>query len=222
MNSQLAASLFVIAVGIAANPPGIIVQIGLLGSKGGHVKGAVYLTGLFTSLAAFGIAAYVIFGRLGLSSNQGAASTTRWGIHLLGGLIVVGAGLWLWRQPAEAVGGFIGKALEDLDKVKLGLTFLLGFLLVNYALELAGALTVLQANLTATVAISYYVAFAVVAASTIWLPLVLAYIMPLRWKRWSMGIRDFMVKDGNVVLGVMIVFIGVLISAQAVLGYLGK
>lgn len=220
MNSSLAASLLVIALGIAANPPGIIVQIGLLGSKSGIRKGLTYLAGLIVSLLVFAALAYALFGRADLSS--GTAATTRWGIHILGGLIVIGVGIWMWRQPAEAVGGFIGKALADLDKVKLGLAFLLGFLLVNYPLELVGATTILSAKLPASTAVMYYIAFVVVASSTIWLPLVLALAIPVRWAIWSLRIREWVTQEGNAVLGALIVLIGALVTVQAVLGLLGK
>ena len=100
------------------------------------------------------------------------------------------------------------------------MAFLLGFLLVNYPLELVGATTVLQAKLPRAEAITYYVGFVVLASSTIWLPMVLALAMPERWGRWSDAIKCWTVAEGNVVLGLLIVAIGVLVTAQGVLGLL--
>lgn len=130
-------------------------------------------------------------------------------------------GIWLWRQPAEAVGGFIGKALQDLDTIKLSVAFILGFLLVNYPLEVVGATTIMQAKLPSPAsALAYFAAFAVLASSTIWLPVVLAVAMPRRWQRWSDGIRTWTIAEGNLVLGLLIVGIGALVCAQGLLGLL--
>jgi hypothetical protein len=220
MSSALAGSLLVIAAGIAANPPGIIVQLGLLSSKNGRGKAVAYLLGLLTSLVAFAVLAYAIFGKLDLSS-KGTPSNAHYAVLAVGGLIVIGAGVWLWRQPAEAVGGFVGKAIEDLDSVKLSVAFVLGFLLVNYPLEVAGATSIMQAQLgSPTTAAAYFAAYVVVASSTIWLPLVLAIAMPGPWARWSAAIVAWVTIKGNVVLGVLIVGIGVLVSFQGLMGFL--
>ena len=219
MNSSLTLSLLVIAAGIAANPPGIIVQLGLLSAESGRRKVLAYLAGLVVSLLVFAGLAYALFGRLDLSQKGSTPTTAHYVIFLLGGLVVIAVGIWLWRQPAEAVGGFIGKALEDLDTIKLSVAFILGFLLVNYPLEVVGATTILQANLgSSATAVAYFVAFAAVATSTIWLPIVLAVAMPSRWERWSSRIKTWTVAEGNVVLGLLIVGIGVLVSAQGLLG----
>ena len=220
VNNSLAASLLVIAAGIAVNPPGIIVQLGLLSAQNGRRKALAYLAGLFVSLLAFAVVAVIVFGRFDLTQKGSVPTTAHYVIFALGGLVVLGVGIWLWRQPAEAVGGFIGKALEDLDHVKLSVAFLLGFLLVNYPLELVGATTILQAKLPTAEAIAYYLGFVVVASSTIWLPMVLAVAMPRRWERWSDAIKRWTVAEGNVVLGLLIVAIGVLVTAQGVLGLL--
>jgi hypothetical protein len=144
-----------------------------------------------------------------------------WVIHLLAGAVVLGVGIWLWRQPAQAVGGFIGKALEDLDHIKLPTVFLLGFLLVNYPLEIAGATTILQAKpATTTVFIGYFLYFVVLASSTIWIPVVIQTAVPSRWEGWSSASRAWIVKDGNVVLGALIVVIGLAITLQAAVALL--
>lgn len=221
VNSSLTLSLLVIAAGIAANPPGIIVQLGLLSAENGRRKALAYLAGLIVSLLVFAGLAYAVFGKFDLSQKGSTPTTAHYVILLLGGLAVIAVGIWLWRQPAEAVGGFIGKALEDLDTIKLSIAFVLGFLLVNYPLEVVGATTILQADLgSPAAALGYYFAFAVVATSTIWLPIILAVAMPSRWERWSSGIKTWTVAEGNVVLGLLIVGIGVLVSAQGLLGLL--
>jgi hypothetical protein len=212
-------SLLVVAAGIAANPPGIIVQLGLLSAKNGQRKAWAYLGGLIVSLLFFAGLAYLIFGRFDLTQKGSTPTTLHYALFLIGGFVVVGVGIWLWRQPAEAVGGFIGKALEDLDGIKLSVAFVLGFLLVNYPLELVGATTILQANLSnPALALTYYAGFVVVASSTIWLPIVLAVAMPQRWLRWSSAIKTWTVAKGNVVLGLLIVAIGVLVGAQGLIG----
>ena len=221
MDTSLLLSLTLIAAGIAANPPGIVVQIGVLSTPNGRVKGLTYLAGLLTSLVAFAVLAFLVFGRFDLGT-KGTPSTTVWVIHLLAGTIVVGVGVWLWRQPAQAVGGFIGKALSDLDHIRLGTVFLLGFLLVNYPLEFAGATTIMQAKLpNAATSIGYFLYFVVLASSTIWIPVVIQITMPDRWDGWSRASRTWIVKDGNVVLGVLIVVIGLAIALQAAIALLG-
>jgi len=220
VNSSLAMSLLVIAAGIAANPPGIIVQLGLLSAENGRRKALAYLAGLLVSLLAFAAIAYAIFGRLDLTQKGSTPTTLHYALFALGGLVVVGVGVWLWRQPAEAVGGFIGKALEDLDHIKLSVAFILGFLLVNYPLEVVGATTIMQAKLPAATALAYFAAFVLVASCTIWLPILLAIAIPGRWERWSNAIKVWTVAEGNVVLGVLIVGIGVLVGAQGVIGLL--
>lgn len=222
MNSASVASLLVIALGIAANPPGIIVQVGLLGSKDGVRKALVYLLGLLASLVFFAVLANVLYSALTQAASQSTQQAVRWGLHLLGGFIVGGVGVWLWRQPAEAVGGFIGKALSNLDAIRLRMVFLLGFLLVNWVLEITGPLAIYSANLSAGQTAAAFALFAVVATSTIWLPLLLALVAPNRWSAWSDGIRSFVVRDGNALLGGLILMIGVVLVFQAVLGYLGK
>jgi hypothetical protein len=220
LNTSLLLSLALIALGIAANPPGIVVQIGVLSTPNGRVKGLTYLAGLLVSLVAFAALAVAIFGRFDLGA-KGAPSTAMWVIHLIAGVIVLGAGIWLWRQPAQAVGGFIGKALQDLDHIKLPTVFLLGFLLVNYPLEIAGATTILQAKPASAAAfIGYFLYFAVLASSTIWIPIVIQTAFPSRWEGWSSASRAWIVKDGNVVLGALIVVIGLAIALQAVLALL--
>jgi len=52
------------------------------------------------------------------------------------------------------------------------------------------------------------------------LPVILAVAMPGRWQRWSSGIRTWTVAEGSVVLGLLVVGIGVLVSAQGLLGLL--
>ncbi len=217
MDTSLLLSLALIALGIAANPPGIVVQIGVLSTPNGRTKGLVYLAGLLVSLVAFAALAVAIFGRFDLST-KGTPTTAAYVIHLIAGLIVVGAGIWLWRQPAQAVGGFIGKALEDLGTIKLGTVFLLGFLLVNYPLEIAGATTILQAKPPTTgAAIAYFLYFVIIASSTIWLPVVIQMAAAGKWDDWSTASRTWIVKDGNVVLGALILVIGVAIAVQAAL-----
>ena len=221
MDTAFVVSLLVIALGIAANPPGIVVQVGLLGSKNGVRKAFVYLAGLLASMVFFAVLAYLLYGTLSQLTTA-SAKDVNWGLHALGGLIVVGVGVWLWRQPAEAVGGFIGKALADLDDIRSLTVFILGFLLVNYVLEVTGALSIYSAKLSASQTAVAFVLFAVVATSTIWLPLALALFAPKRWAGWSGGIRDFVVRRGNALLGGLIAFIGVLILAQSVVGFLGR
>ena len=69
-----------------------------------------------------------------------------------------------------------------------------------------------------SIALAYFAAFILVATSTIWLPIAFALAMPGRWARWSNGIKTWTVAEGNVVFGVLIVGIGVLVSAQSILG----
>jgi hypothetical protein len=220
LNTSLLLSLALVALGIAANPPGIVVQIGVLSTPGGRVKGLVYLVGLLVSLVVFAAIAVAVFGRFDLAA-KGTPSTAVWVIHLVAAAIVTGAGIWLWRQPAQAVGGFIGKALNDLDNIKLRTVFLLGFLLVNYPLEVAGATAILQAKPgSVATALGYFLVFVVLASSTIWIPVVIQVALPGRWDGWSSASRTWIVKDGNVVLGALIVVIGLAIGVQAVIGLL--
>jgi hypothetical protein len=221
LNASLLLSLTLIALGVAANPPGIVVQIGLLSTFEGRTKGLVYLAGLLTSILVFGLVAVAIFGRVDLAA-KGAPSTAALVIELVAGVLVIGVGLWMWRQPAQAVGGFIGKALNDLDGIKLWTVFILGFLLVNYPLEIAGATTIMQAKLpTTAMALGYFLFFAVIASSTIWIPVGLQAAFPSRWDEWSGKAKDWMVKDGNVVLGALICVIGAAIVLKAALALAG-
>lgn len=222
MDNAFIASLLVVAVGIAANPPGVIVQVGLLGSKNGVRKAFVYLAGLLSSMLFFAVLANLLYSTLSAATQGATPKTVHWGLHALGGVIVIGVGIWLWRQPAEAVGGFIGKALSNLDAIRLRTVFILGFLLVNYVLEITGALAIYSAKLSASETAAAFTLFVVVATSTIWLPLALALIVPKRWESWSEAIRKFVVDEGNALLGGLIAFIGVLLIVQSVLGFLGK
>jgi hypothetical protein len=117
----------------------------------------------------------------------------------------------------------VGKALADLDGIRLSVVLLLGFLLVNYPLEFAGATTILQAHLpNAATSLAYFLLFAVIASSTIWAPAVLRQTLPKRWDAWSSAAREWIVKEGNVVLGALICVIGGLISLQAALALMGR
>jgi hypothetical protein len=165
--------------------------------------------------------AVAIFGRFDLGA-KGAPSTAALVIELLAGLIVIGVGVWMWRQPAQAVGGFIGKALSDLDNIKLRTVFVLGFLLVNYPLEVAGATTILQAKLPSpAVSFAYFLFFVILASSTIWIPIAIQAALPARWDGWSAASKEWIVKDGNVVLGVLICVIGAAIVLKATLALMG-
>ncbi len=206
MNTSLALTLFVLALGVAVTPAGIIGVLAFLTAD--RRKGLLFALGLTTAVV-FGCVLGLVLSNPSTGASSPAGPSWHDIIVLLLGLIVFGAGVYVWRQPPESISGPLGKALAAIDQTPLWLAYGLGTMMVNFIPAIVAVDDIQAAKLTSTQALAYFVFFFVIASSTWSVPVVASLVAAGRWAAFSSRIQGWMLQHGNAVLGIVVVIIGV-------------
>jgi hypothetical protein len=205
----LQAVLFGLAT--AATPPGILAELTLLGAERGRLKGVLFTLGLTTSVTLAGLAGLLFATALPEASSQ-SSSVSSW-ISVVVGVLVVVAGIWVWRQPSDRVGGMAGKALHAVDTMPLWLCYVVGMGLVNLVPGFALGAMIQYAGLPTGEALAVFVVFLLVGTCSMTIPLALNVLAGPRWDGWSVRIRDLAVTKGNALFGIVVVVLGLWFAA---------
>jgi hypothetical protein len=209
----LQAVLFGLAT--AATPPGILAELTLLGADRGRVKGALFALGIAASVTLATIAGLLFAAALPQQDAQSSAVSSWIGIVV--GVAVVIAGVWVWRQPSEKVGGLAGKALHAVDTMPLWLCYLVGMGLVNLVPGFALGAMLQNTAVPPPEMLAVFAVFLLVGTCSMTIPLALKVFAGSRWDSWSGRIRDLAVEKGNALFGIVVVVLGAWFAAAGVL-----
>jgi hypothetical protein len=209
MNAGMLGSLLVLALGVAITPPGIIALLTFLATE--RRKGVMFALGLTTAVV-FGCVLGLFLASPSSSSASPAGPSWRDVIVLVLGVITIGAGIYIWRQPADKIGGPLGKALAAVEKTPMWLAYALGTIMVNFIPAIIAVNDIQAAKLPQATALAYFVFFFLVATSTWSIPILFSFVAVERWSRFSEKATPWMLAHGNTVLGIVIALIGVFIA----------
>jgi hypothetical protein len=204
--TQMLVQAVLFGLATAATPPGILAELTLLGARGGRLKGSLFALGLATSVTLAGLAG-LLFSSLSPPADATTSALSSW-IAIVLGLAFVLAGVWVWRQPAEKVGGVAGKALHAVDGMALWLCFVIGMGLVNLVPGFAMTVAIQNAGLSTAQGIAVFAVFLLVGTCSMTIPLALSAFAGSRWDGWSGRIRDLAVTRGNALFGIVVVILG--------------
>lgn len=207
------------AVGVAVSPFPIAGVLLMLVSKRARTNGPMFLLGWLLGLAVVGVVVLLIPG---LETGGGEPSTTT-GIVKGGlGLLLAFIGIRAWRNDSSA--GEEVKAPRWMAKIDemngfaaLGMGFLLSALNPkNLLLTVGGAATVTSSGLSTSQEYIALAVFVAIASLTILIPVIGYLVMGQRGERVMMSAKDWLIRNNQTVMGVLLLVISVAMTGDAI------
>jgi threonine/homoserine/homoserine lactone efflux protein len=195
---------------VAISPVPIIVVILMLFSKSAKVNSLSFLVGWIIGLLGAGL----IVLALGISSSDGAPSSTSGVIKILIGALFILLGIRQWRsrpQPGEQAttpGWMV--AIDDFSAVKaFGVGVLLsGVSPKNLGLTIAAAASIGAGGLSSGDEIVVLVVFVLIASVTVAAPAVLNLILGSKAESTLTEMKEWLVANNATIMSVLFVVLG--------------
>jgi hypothetical protein len=198
------------AVGVAISPVPIIAVILMLFSKGSRANSISFLVGWIVGLLGVGM----IMLALGISSSDGAPSTTSGWIKILIGALFIVLGFKQWKsrpQPGEHAA--MPKWMSSIDEFTAVKSLGLGLLLSavnpkNLGLTIAAAATIGGAGLTSGDEAIVLVVYVLIASLTIGAPVILNLVMGSKATHTLTEMKQWLTDNNATVMTVLFVVLG--------------
>lgn len=199
-----------LGVALALTPLCPLAVIILLSLQRGVRKAWAFFLGEFLVLLAIVAATIAVHGD---TSRESAGRAASW-VTLVAGAVLLLVGVWLTvraRRGAEArEPSWMGK-LDDMEPWP---AFLLGTFLPTYLIAVAAGAHIVGAHPGRAAAIAGMLVFTLVGTSTVYLPIVLAQVMPERSEPARVRLRSWLVLNWRLVGGVLLVLVGIVLIAK--------
>jgi hypothetical protein len=231
-----ASELLPAAVGIALNPPAVVAVILMLSAS--RKKAAAFVLGWMAGLLVVG-AGVLLLGDAGQAA--GSPSTIGLVLKLVLGLALLGVAAWQWRRrPSAAEGdeaegtGAEGDEVEgDTDAMPKWMRSLAGFSTgksfataalfaglnpKTLALNVAGAVVIVEASLSVPAQAVALVLFVVVASLTVIAPLLYHVLAPGQAERRLASAQRWLVANNKAITATVLLLLGIMLVASGVQG----
>lgn len=224
MSFSVLAAVLVLGIATALNPVGVSVVVVLLLSHDRPMrKSIVFALGSAASVLFFAGVGLALGLLIGAQTVEAAAKTPMPGAKLVGlGEALVGAGMivfaiWSFIKRDGEASGLVARAMSDVDRVTLGLSFVLGFILVSFTMPFLLALELSMDHpdppLMYAVALLVY---GVIALSTITVPILLVEFRGERAAGTLEDLRGWLEARGPILLGIIMGLLGVVFLIRGV------
>jgi threonine/homoserine/homoserine lactone efflux protein len=206
-----------LGVAMALQPLPPLATIILLSVERGVVKAFAFFLGVFSAMFAIGaVAVAVKFG-----SAESGPSTATSVVTLVAGLALLFFGvrflLRMRRGEAVAEPGWLGR----LDRMEPWPAFLLGTFVPTYMIAVAAAAHIVEADISNSEAVVALLAFLAIGCSTVYVPLLLAWLAPERSKALRARVRDWLVRNWVGVASAVLLLVGGYLVAKAAVDLAG-
>ena len=230
MSSLSASELLPAAVGIALNPPAVVAVILMLSSS--RKKAVSFVLGWMAGLLVVG-AAVLLLGDAGQAA--GSPSTIGLVAKLALGLALLALAIRQWRRwpssaeadeeadEAEADDEEMPKWMRSLAGFSPGKSFATAALLAavnpkTLALNIAGAIVIVEASLSVPAQAVALVLFVAVASLTVTAPLLYQLLSPERAELRLASAQRWLIVNNKAITATVLLLLGIMLAASGVQG----
>lgn len=200
-----------LGVAMALQPLPVLATVVLLSVQRGVRKAWAFFLGEFVVMFGIGAAAVALqFGTSQQSASRPASLVT-----LAAGVVLLVLGTWLIVQSRRTGEVKEPSWLAKLDQMDPWPAFLLGLFLPTYVIAIAAGAHIAGTQPGTTAALAGMLLFLVVGMSTVYVPIVLAQVVPERSGPARTRLRDWLVRDWRRVGAVLLLVVGALLIAKA-------
>ncbi len=221
MASLSASELLPAAVGIALNPPAVVAVILMLSSSKSAKNALWFVLGWMTGLLVVG-AGVLLLGEAG--QEAGSASTIGLVAKTSLGVILLAVAFRQWRRrpPSEDEEEMPGW-MRSLAGFSGGKSFATAALFAGanpktLALNIAGAIVIVEAQLSATAQAAVLVLFVAVASLTVVAPLLYHVLAPRRAAVRLASVQRWLIANSKAVTATVLLLLGIMLIASGVQG----
>ena len=199
------------AMALQPLPP--LATVVLLSVERGIRKAWAFFLGEF--LVMFAIGAVTVALQVG-TSRHSASTAASW-VTLASGIILLLLGASFALRSRGAGDAKEPSWLARLDHMEPWPAFLLGLFLPTYVIGIAAGAHIVGTHPGTAAAVAGMAVFLLVGTSTVYVPILLAQFAPERSGPARARVRDWLVRDWRVIGGVLLVVVGVFLTAKAAL-----
>lgn len=199
-----------LGVAMALQPLPVLATVVLLSVQRGVRKAWAFFLGEFVVMFAIGAAAVAVqFG----TSRESASSAASW-VTLAAGVVLLALGAWLILRTRRGAEVKEPSWLARLDRMEPWPAFVLGLFLPTYVIAVAAGAHIAGTHPGTTAAVAGMLLFLVVGTSTVYVPIVLAQVVPERSGPARARLRDWLVHDWRQVGAVLLLVVGALLIGK--------
>ena len=211
------------AVGIALSPIPIIAVVLMLTSAKAGVNGPIFVLGWLVGLGIVGAIVLALAGPAGAGKSGSPATWVSWVKIVLGVLLLLVAARQFRSRPRGGEEPDMPKWMTRIDKTTPLAAFGLAAALSganpkNLLLAVAGAAAIAQTGIPGGQQALAYLAFAVIAALGVGIPVGIYFALGERSARLLAGLKDWMSEHNAVIMTVLCLIIGVKLIGDAISG----
>lgn len=228
MSAQSTAEVLTQAAGFAllaaVSPTAVLVAAVFLGSATPRRTALTYLAGAVVMTGLMAAIVYFLLHTVG-HIQRPSQHHIRYGIRLGLGLVMLGAGSYLWRRgrrqpdPAKKGNGLLSRLMA---KPGGSAAFLVGVILYSPSIAFIAAVQVVAAaNGSVAVVILGILVVIVITIAFVWLPLVLYLLTPERTGRTLASLNSWLREHGHRLAVGALLAGGVVLTINGILGVTG-
>lgn len=214
------------AVGVAISPLPIIAVVLMLVSPRGRVNGPAYLTGQIVGVAGAGAIVLAIAGGVGAGEGGEPAGWVSW-LRLAVGAVLLLLALKQWKgRPREGVTPETPGWMDAIDEFGPAKAVGAGIVLSalnpkNLILTVAGMAAIVSADIPAGEEAVALAVFTVIGSLGVAAPVALHFALGERSGPMLASVKEWMTRNGAVIMAVILLLIGVKLIGDAVAGFSG-
>jgi hypothetical protein len=207
LNTAAILTILGLGIGVAINPPGVSLVMLFLMSKNGLRKACVYVAGSIaaeTFIICAVLALIYFFGNVTINPARKAAgpNDTIALIEAVFGLLLVISAILVFVKGSKAASPsspLVERALKDVDRVPMWLSFAIGATLVSWTMPVvvAGQIVLAKDPLTLAALLLLYMLFMVFAMSSITFPILVVVLRPEKSADFLAKAREWLEKYGG-------------------------
>ena len=202
-----------LGVAMALQPLPVLAAVILLSVQRGIRKAWAFFLGEF--IVMFGIGAAAVLVQFG-TSEQSASKPASY-VTLAAGVALLAAGVWFLVRAGRGSAMKEPSWLAKLDQMEPWPAFLLGLILPTYVIAIAAGAHIAGTQPGPRAAVAGMVVFLVVGMSTVYTPIGLAQLAPVRSGPARARLRDRLVRDWPRIGAALLLLVGLALVAKAAL-----
>jgi hypothetical protein len=215
-----------LAVGVALSPMPIIAVVLMLTTRRARVNGPAFVAGWLVGLGVVGAIVLAIAGPAKASQSGGPATWVSWLKIALGIVLLLVAVREFQGRPRGDDKAALPKWMASIETTKPPVAFGLAAALAgvnpkNLLLAVGGAAAIAQTGIPGAQQAVAYVAFALIGAVGIGIPVVLYFALGDRSVRLLASLRDWMSRYNAVIMSVLCLLISAKLIGDAISGLTG-
>jgi hypothetical protein len=203
-------------LGLSANEPTALLVV-LVVLRSGRSRGVAFVAGWVVALVIVATGAGFV-ARFGLGTRRGGPRRVTLVIELVIGIALVAWALWYWlhnRDKAHSVE--VPRILTRLTSIGMVPAFFIGMATATYPPAIVAGTTLLRSDSSSVSRVGALITFVVVGTLMVAAPVVAMYVAPTWAAQRSDAVFDWTLRHRRIVLTVILIIVGLFISARALL-----